>query len=95
MDRPIGPFAFEVLACLPKEPCMAIMSDLVDDLVPEMKDMVGRGKVLSAIHQIRRKYGLFEGKCGKVAGYGVPATAWERTQFDTIRAMEKVITSPG
>jgi len=78
----------EVLARLPKEPGMAIMADLLDDLAPTMAVTKGVGMILTALKRIRTRFGLFEGQCDNVPGYGIPETSWEQAQYAAAEYLE-------
>jgi hypothetical protein len=87
----------EVLARLPKEPGMAIMADLLDDVAAGLPVRAGIAMILTALARIRGRYGLFEGQVdvefeGKVygvAGYGIPSTDWERAQYAAATYLDK------
>jgi hypothetical protein len=82
-------FTVEVLARLPKEPGLAVMADLLDDLAADMPVRTGIGKILTALTQIRGRFGLVEGEVDGVAGYGLPATSWEQAQHAASMYLEK------
>ena len=82
-------FTVEVLARLPKEPCMAVMADLLDDLAADMPISTGIGKILTSLTTIRRRFGLFEGQVDGVAGYAIPETSWEQAQYAASMYLEK------